>query len=46
VTLAQFELQTVFGKTQSAWRSLLSLRDPAGTSHAAGPPELFFADCD
>jgi hypothetical protein len=23
---------------EPAWRSLLSLRDPAGASHAAGPP--------
>jgi hypothetical protein len=25
---------------ESAWRGLLSLRDPAGAEHAAGPPEF------
>ena len=26
---------------ESLWRGFLSLRDPAGASHAAGPPEDF-----
>ena len=29
----------VFGPIESAWRGYLSLRDPAGASHAAGPPK-------
>jgi hypothetical protein len=27
----------------SAWRGFLSLRDPAGASHAAGPPDCVIA---
>ena len=28
---------------ERGWCSLWSLRDPAGASHAAGPPEGYFA---
>src|SRR5579863_6856268 len=29
---------------ESAWRGFLSLRDPAGAKHAAGPPDPFPCD--